>query len=592
MIRNSHYCLATTAIKDFWDMDSKLMFLGPWCLANERGVFELNNDLIVPSPWRTGYRVKEASDYCFAIYKKILPQISSWLNVLHNVSHPVEYWRVLLGYWLLHFIQMVYDKYIRIEAVLNHNPDFFTYVLPREKCKPISYSYSDFQLGINAKSSSDCYNLKLISLVARELCPEKTVVKDYAIEDRINETKQGLKRRWFNYLKTPFESAFRGKIILSNMYHVGIKDLLKLKIKIGFGKLDFRDFMLICPQTELNLMKRMSAQMRKRLVIESYGNRFETLLNKTISDAIPICYVEDYFHYSNNVKKNINLNLNLLGSAVGWSHSELFKYFAAEAVLKGAELAEFQHGGGYGCSLSIPEEELAVERGTFYSWGHICKDNNKVITLPSPYLSKLIDSYSYNIKHNGIVFVGSTCFKYVRRLDTCFFPDDIAYYFNSMKVFCNTVSKQIKKDILFRSGMEGGWKEIDSIKKLFPEIKLVVKGVLTDLMKKARITVVDYPATSFLEALVINAPTVLYWDHDIFLMRPEAEPYFQLLRDAGILYKDPISAAKKVNEIFDNPGEWWLSDKVQGARKEFCDRFAYARKDWLDVWVRELRKFI
>ena len=37
MTNNSHYCLATTAIKDFWDMDSRLLFLGPWCLANEGG---------------------------------------------------------------------------------------------------------------------------------------------------------------------------------------------------------------------------------------------------------------------------------------------------------------------------------------------------------------------------------------------------------------------------------------------------------------------------------------------------------------------------------------------------------------------------
>ncbi len=76
------------------------------------------------------------------------------------------------------------------------------------------------------------------------------------------------------------------------------------------------------------------------------------------------------------------------------------------------------------------------------------------------------------------------------------------------------------------------------------------------------------------------------------MMRPEAEPYFQALREVGILYKDPASAAEKVNEIFDNPGEWWLSNRVQDAREEFCDRFAYARKDWLEVWVKELKMFI
>jgi len=589
-INDSHYCLVTTAIKDFWDKDSNLLFLGPWCLANEGGVFDINSALIVHSPWKPAYRIKKASDYCYHMYNKIIPQISTNLNKIHNATYPVEYWRVLIGYWLLHFIQMVYDKYIRIEAVLNHNPDFFTYVLPRERCKPISYSYSDFRHRMKDKSANDYYALKLISIVTYELCPEKAVVKDYTIEDRMNETKQGLKGRWFNYLKTPFESSFRGKIILSNMYHMGMKDLLKLKIKIGFNKLDFREFKLFDPQKELNLMKRMSTEMRGRLMIREYDNRFEALLKKTIIDAIPTCYVEDYFHYSNN---NINnIDLNILGSAVGWSHSELFKFFAAEAVLKETKLAEFQHGGSYGSSLSAPSEDLAVERGIFYSWGHTYKDSNKVFPLPSPYLSKIIDSYSYNTKNNSIVFVGTAIYKYFARFDTIYSSDDVVGYYNSKKVFYNTLLKEVRMNFLCRPGKETGWKEIDSIRKLFPEIKFVVKGRFIDLMRKSKIAVVDHPSTPLLEALVFNVPTVSYWNHDICLMRPEAEPYFQVLRDAGILYKDPVSAAEKVNEIFDNPGEWWLSDKVQNARMKFCDKFAYARKDWLDVWARELRKFV
>ena len=590
MTNNPHYCLATTAIKDFWDMDSKLLYLGPWCLMNEGGAFAINNALIVPSPWRPAGRVKEASNYCFTIYKIVLPQISSRLNALHNVSHPVEYWNVLLGYWLIHFIQIVYDKYIRIKVVLDQYPEFFTYVLPRERCKPISYSYSDLQLGIKAKSGSDCYNLKLISIVAYELCPENTVVKDYAIEDRIDETKSGWKRRWFNCLKTPFESSFRGKIILSNMYHIGIKDSLKLKFKIGFNNLDFREFILIDPQKELNLMERMSTEMRNRLMINDSDDKFEALLKKTIIDSIPICYVEDYLHYSNNAKKNIELDL--LGSAVGWGHSEPFKFLAAEAVLKGTILAEFQHGGGYGCFLSIPEEELAVERGIFYSWGHTYKDNNKIIPLPSPHLSKLIDSHSSNIVNNNIVFVGTTIYKYLKRFGSCYFPDDIVHYFNSKKRFLNALLEKNKNNIIYCPRDEVGWQEVNGIKESFPEVQFDVNRSSVVLMRKAKITVIDHPSTSYLEALVINVPTVLYWDHDIFLMRPEAEPFFQELRDVGILYKDPVSAAEKVNKIFHDPMEWWHSNTVQSARKEFCDRFAYARKDWLDVWVKELRKYI
>jgi|TARA_B100000315_G_C14296148_1_gene459629 putative transferase (TIGR04331 family) len=64
------------------------------------------------------------------------------------------------------------------------------------------------------------------------------------------------------------------------------------------------------------------------------------------------------------------------------------------------------------------------------------------------------------------------------------------------------------------------------------------------------------------------------------------------IRDAGILYKGLVRVAENVNGIFDDPEEWWHSNTVQNARKEFCDRFANSRKDWRDMWVREIRKFI
>jgi len=150
----------------------------------------------------------------------------------------------------------------------------------------------------------------------------------------------------------------------------------------------------------------------------------------------------------------------------------------------------------------------------------------------------------------------------------------------------------LKKKLMYKPRKDVGWNEVDFIKAINPYVEILITKSLTDWMKKFKIVVIDHPHTTFLESLTINVPTVLFWDHDIFLMRPEAEPYFQLLRDVGILYKNPEGAARKVNEIFENPKEWWHSNTVQNARKEFCDKFAYARKNCMDIWVRELRKFI
>jgi putative transferase (TIGR04331 family) len=215
-----------------------------------------------------------------------------------------------------------------------------------------------------------------------------------------------------------------------------------------------------------------------------------------------------------------------------------------------------------------------------------------VLPLPSPYLSNLMDSYSFSVRKNNIVFVGTTIYKYLIRFDSGLQTDDIVHYINSKKVFFGALLKRIVKNIIYCPRKKVGWQELNVIRRSFPEIQYDVKRKLVDLMRKAKIVVVDHNSTSFIEALIINVPTVLYWDHDIFLMKPEAEPYYQILRDAGILYRNPVSAAEKINEVYDDPMEWWHSNAVQNARKEFCDRFASARKDWLDVWVKGLRKFV
>jgi putative transferase (TIGR04331 family) len=182
--------------------------------------------------------------------------------------------------------------------------------------------------------------------------------------------------------------------------------------------------------------------------------------------------------------------------------------------------------------------------------------------------------------------------RYIFRIKASLFPDDITVYFHDKTRFLTALKKTLQSRIMYRPGKEYGWKEVDYIMDVCPTIEIVKKKKLIHWMQNVKVVVIDYLGTSFLEALIINVPTVLFWNHEVSLIMPDAEPYLKTLRDAGILYKDPVSAAEKVNEIYDNPGEWWLSDKVQNVRMAFCDRFAYARKDWLDVWVKELRKFI
>ena len=52
-------------------------------------------------------------------------------------------------------------------------------------------------------------------------------------------------------------------------------------------------------------------------------------------------------------------------------------------------------------------------------------------------------------------------------------------------------------------------------------------------------------------------------------------PYFELLEEVGIFHKTPESAAKKVNDVWNDIDKWWNGKLIQTARVKFCN--AYAR---------------
>ena len=64
------------------------------------------------------------------------------------------------------------------------------------------------------------------------------------------------------------------------------------------------------------------------------------------------------------------------------------------------------------------------------------------------------------------------------------------------------------------------------------------------------------------------------------------------MRRAGILFDTPEDAAKKVNEIAEDPRSWWEQDDIQAAKNSFSNQFARTSNNWLQEWVPELNKSI
>lgn len=577
------YYLATTGISEIWDFDSKLLLLGPWVLTSKENTELLKNRPyeVIPSPFKPAIKIKEAADYCHSIYEELLPQLSEKMNVLHNVSCPMRYWQVLLGYWLMFFIEIFYDRYKRVEYAFNLFPDSYTHALPYGQCDLATVDTYDTLL-LNGKINDDYYNLKLFSLIAHSLFPEKTVEITYRGSVTSKSKNENIKRKLFRFFLNSSE-IFQPQIIFSGMSQLQPLDSMLLKWRAGIKKVGFKDFSAQNTKSYDNF----STKAREKLILEGALNNFQRLLYKVLPYAIPMCYVEDYHFFRNSVK-DIK-RVKAVGSAGDWYFNEGFKFFAASLASNGAKLVDFQHGGGYGVSLSIPHERLCLEKDVFFTWGW--KDpNSKAKPLPVPYLSKVRNKHSCSL--NNILFVSTSLPKYQYKFEACMQPEDMFGYPSNIKLFFQLLKIEIVKTMLFRPNVEDGWNVVDTIKERYPDLAIVTNGRLVDWMKKVKLVVIDHPHTSFLEALVINVPSVFYWNHDVYLMRPEAEEYFELLRKAGILHRSPESAAKKVNEIWHDPAGWWKQPEIQNTRNKYCQRFALTSENWLNDWAEALEALI
>ena len=71
----------------------------------------------------------------------------------------------------------------------------------------------------------------------------------------------------------------------------------------------------------------------------------------------------------------------------------------------------------------------------------------------------------------------------------------------------------------------------------------------------------------------------VYWDKKYFNLRSEAKNFYDLMFEAGILYYSADSCAAHINKIHLNPMEWWMTDKVQYARKIFIENFCNPSKN-------------
>ena len=111
-------------------------------------------------------------------------------------------------------------------------------------------------------------------------------------------------------------------------------------------------------------------------------------------------------------------------------------------------------------------------------------------------------------------------------------------------------------------------------------------------LEEHRLYVCDHNSTTFIEALVANKPTILFWNPKDNQLLPEAKYYFDMLRKSGILFDSPEGAAKAIDIIYNDVESWWNDSDRQKKISIFCDQYCRTSTDAIDLWINELNRVV
>ena len=567
--------LITTADERTWRFDRPVLFLGEWCrLYDRRSAWENLDSEVVPYHWDD--RSKLYKDYLYLrdLYENLLVDLSEALNRFHKVNHSGRYWRILVGPWLGYFIQIIFDRWTMIQQAVHNFEIGGSAMLALSPNEAIPNDMNDFV----AKFIDDRWNSFIYGqiLTSWTNLPCKKVSVEQRQPMELGDIPEGvtnrslLRRLGAKILEKVFHASFLSRHTDAFFISTYLTSWINLWLQISLGQTPKHWISPPVPETRPNLTE------RERVVLSRQSpDGFEHCVRSLIPMQLPTSYLEGFEQLQTNIRKlPWPKKPRVIFTSSSHIEDDVFKAWTSNNVENGSKLIIGQHGGHYGTGLwnSHEDHELSIA-DRYLTWGWM---NDEKKHCPVGIL-KLIGKRPVNWNPDGgILVVTSVSPRWSYFMYSAPVASQVADYFQDLFMFVSVLPDNIRRRLKVRLySSDYRWSQTARWKDSFPDVT-VDKGVdpIKHLIKDCRIYVSTYNATTFLETLAQNVPTIMFWNPNHWELRCSAEPFFDLLKQIGIFHETPKSAALKIAQVWDNVKGWWNQPDIQEARRYFCDQFA------------------
>lgn len=551
--------LITTGDESTWKFDRPVIFLGKWCLSDDRKDVwnSMDYSVVDPSPIRGA--LPELFEQSQQLHSQMSVDLVSTLNSFHGLTYSNRYWSVIIGPWLRSFCDNLVLRWAYLNQAISELDASESY----EVVDPAGLLYHPRNFleyrnsQLNQTWNQYIYS-KMWSLMSSSHLPSPLVSE---IGESNSLTGSSVAKE---------NSISSHRVILSNTY---LPRTSEATLTILMGSKPCRIRRIVPPVASF------SPEVRSHLEFpRAPASRFHAIGRELIRDQILTAYVEGFPELLQSVQQ---LRLpgapELIFTSNRHLYDDVFNAWVAQATEIGSKYVIGQHGGHYGLSKFPSFSELhegEISDG-YLTWGR--KDSKK--QLPGPCLTTVGRKYRPSSKAKQLLIVCDHTWRHPRSL---FFDiSENAGYLEYVAQCVAGLPATIRHDVLIRlnhahaetgSSQIEWWQNRASVVAVDPGLSKLRK-----LISRSRLVVTTYNGTTFLETLNLNIPTLITWDDSYVQLRPEAFPYFQHLEDVGIFHRNERSFVDHVTKYWDDIGSWWNCDAVQSARQAFCTQ--YSRKE-------------
>lgn len=570
------YFLLTLSDKEYCSKNKKNIFISNWChnykqnplWKNDNISFFEGANLSKYEREKKFYEIKELKEKLFPIFVDIL-------NEHHSTSYSLRAWKIICEHWFDKAINVLESRISIVKSCINQNKIIGTYDTSS------FYKYPKDSSEFNSFADNNQWNSSLITKILKLLIKNKkffhSIQNENFKQKKILYKEEGFfiviknsLKKIFSYLYPLIQSDNR--LFILNSY---LPPIDEIKLNILFKQLPLRYF---TPKYNLNVCadkdKRdyLQKRIRKKLLDKIEHENIDEIITLLL-ELIPITYLEGFKVLHDEVR---NLywpeSPKQIFTANAFETNELFKLWTAQKIEKGSKYIIGQHGNNYGTHKYMKNSIEEKISDTFITWGW----SGKLSQHKKGFIFNPINIKKRNfMKKNKLLLI----LTHIEPLTTLWdvTKDHVRYTDNQFR-FIGILDAAIKENLIVRLHHEyvkTSWHDRERLLDFDSTLHIDEgKKPISSLINSSRIVVHSYDSTGVLQTLSSNYPTLLFCNEGLDHLLNNARPFYQLLIDAEILHLSTDSLANKVNSVWNDVNGWWSSEKIQTARRLFCNKYA------------------